>query len=118
MKKTKKPGKDYYNYNGFFFLMLLVLVNTEYRFFWIDCGSSGSSSDAQIFNRSDLREKIKEGILWLVVSEPLREGGPDLHFFVMRDDAFASMQWIVKPCSRRQLTREERIDNYCIWNIT
>ena len=50
MKKPKKSGSDYYNYKGFFSLVLLALVNTEYRIFWIDVGSSGSSSDAQIFN--------------------------------------------------------------------
>ena len=35
--------------------MLLALVYLEYRFLWVNVGSSGSSSDAQIFNRSDLR---------------------------------------------------------------
>ena len=42
-----------------------------------------------------------------------REGGPDLHF-LLGDDAFALMPWVVKPYSRRQITREERIANYRI----
>ena len=54
---------------------------------WIDCGSSGSSSDAQIFNRSDLREKIQGGSLSLPAPEPLGEGRPDLHYFLLGANA-------------------------------
>ena len=112
MKKPKKSGGDYYN----FYLVLLSLVDAQHRFFSIDAGSSGSSSDAQIFNRSDLREKIKDGTLGLPPSEPMGEGGPDLHYFLLGDDAFALMPLMVKPYRRRQLTREERIANYRISN--
>ena len=89
MKKPKKSGSDYYNYKGFFSLVLLALVKTEYRFFWVNVGSSGSSSDAQIFNKSDLREKIVDGTLGLPAPEPLGEGGPNLHYFFLGDDSFA-----------------------------
>ena len=87
MKKPKKSGSDYYNYKGFFSLVPLALVDAEYRFMWIDYGSSGSCSDTQIFNRNDLREKIEDGTL---------------------------MPWMVNPYSRWQLTREQRITNYRI----
>ena len=46
--------------------------------------------------------------------ESLGEGGSDLHYFLLDDDAFALMPWIVKPYSRRKLTREERIAKYRI----
>ena len=49
-----------------------------------------------------------------MASEPLGEGGPDLHHFLLGDDTFALMPWLVKPDRRRQLTREERIANYSI----
>ena len=113
-KKSKTTGSDYYNYKDFISLILLALVNAEYRFLWIECGTSGSCSDAQIFNRSDLREKIEDGSFGLPAPEPLGEGRPDLHYFVLVDDAFALMLWIMKPYSRRQLTREERVANYRI----
>ena len=53
MKKPKKSGSEYFNYKGYF--SLLALVNAAYKFLWVNVGSSGSSSDAQIFNRSKLR---------------------------------------------------------------
>ena len=42
------------------------------------------------------------------------DGGPDLHHFLLGDNAFALMPRMVKHNSRRQLTREERIANYRI----
>ena len=47
--------------------------------------------------------KIEDGTFGLLSAEPLGEGGPDFHFFL-----------VVKRYSRRELTREERIANYRI----
>ena len=43
-----------------------------------------------------------------------RREEPNLHYFLLGDDTFALMPWMVKCYSRRQLTREERIVNYRI----
>ena len=67
-----------------------------------------------IFDCSKLKKKIEDGTLGLPAPEPLGEGGPDLRYFMLGDDKFAFMPWIVKPYSRRQPTREERIANYRI----
>ena len=68
----------------------------------------------QIFNCSKLKRRTENGTLGLPPPEPLGPGGSDLHYFLLGDDAFALMPWLVKPYSRRQLTREERIANYRI----
>ena len=70
----KKYGSKYYNYKGLFSLVLLVLANAGYRFLWVDIGSSGSSSDAQIFHCSKLKEKTEDGTLGLSVPGPLGGG--------------------------------------------
>ena len=64
MKKPKKSCSDYFNYKGFFSLVLLALVDAEYRFLWVNVGSSGSSLDTQIFNRSNLRGKDEDYIFF------------------------------------------------------
>ena len=54
MKKHKKSGSEFYHYECYFSLVLLALVDPDYKFLWVDVGSSGSSSDAQIFNHRKL----------------------------------------------------------------
>ena len=61
-----------------------------------------------------MRRKIENGTLGLPLLELLGPGGPNLHYFLLGDNAFALMPWMVKPYNRRQLTREERIANYRI----
>ena len=65
MKKPKKSGSKYFNYKGYFSLVLLSLVNAEYKFLWVNVGVSGSSSDTQTFNHSKLRRKFENGTLGL-----------------------------------------------------
>ena len=84
-------------------------------FLWVNVGSSGSSSDAHIFNRSKLKRRIKNGNLGLPPPEPLGPGGSDLHYFLLGDYTFALMPLLVKPYSKRQLTREETIAKYRIF---
>ena len=114
IKKPKKSGSEYFNYKGYFSLVLLALVDADYKFLWVNAGSSGSSSDAQIFNHSKLKRRIENGTLGLPPPEPLGPGRPDLHYFLLGDNAFVLMPWLVKPYSRHPLTREERIANYRI----
>ena len=73
-------GSEYFNYKGYFSLVLLALVNADYKLLWVNIGSSGSSSDAQIFNRSKLKRGIENGTLGIPPPEPLGPGGTDLHY--------------------------------------
>ena len=114
IRKPWKSGSEYFNYKGYFSLVLLALVDAEYKFLWVNVGASGSSSDAQIFNHNKLKRKIENGTLGLPPPKPLGPGGPDLQYFLLGDNAFALMPWLVKSYSRRQMTREERIANYRI----
>ena len=66
-------------------------------------------------NHSKLRNKIEYGSLGLPPPQPLGEEGPDLYYFLLSDDTFALMPWLVKPYSRRQLTKEQRMGNYSIF---
>ena len=59
IKKPKKSGSEYFNYKGYFSLVLLALVNADYKFLWVNVGAIGSLSDAQIFNCSKLKRRME-----------------------------------------------------------
>ena len=63
--------------------MLLSLVDAEYRFLWSAVGSSGSSPDAQIFNRNKLKKAVENTTLWLTLPELVEEGSPGVHYFLL-----------------------------------
>ena len=61
IQKPAKSGSLYYNYKQFFSIILLALVDVDYRFLWVDCGSSGEASDCQVFNQNQLKRGIEDG---------------------------------------------------------
>ena len=50
IKKPKDSEKLYYNYKGFFSIVLLALVDADYKFMWTDVGAS----DCGVYNHSEL----------------------------------------------------------------
>lgn len=105
-------GSEYYNYKGFHSIILMALVDGDYKFSWVDVGSNGSAGDAQVFNRSELKECMDDQTLGVPAPEPLPHDDRDMPFFIVGDDAFALRTWLMKPFSKRNLTDIERIFNY------
>jgi hypothetical protein len=112
IKCPKNGGSLYYNYKGFHSVILMALVDAEYKFTWVEVGSNGSAGDAQVFNNGELREAIIDGSLNLPPPEPLPHDDKDMPYFLIADDAFALRKWMMKPFSLRHLTRPQRIFNY------
>ena len=96
---------------GVLSIVMLALVDGQYKFRWVDAGTAGSCSDAQIFNASQLRRRIEDGRIGFPDPAPITQGGRDVPYFILADDAFALKTWLMKPYGRRMLTREERIAN-------
>ena len=73
IKKPKKSGSEYFNYKGYFSVVLLALFDADYKFLWVNVGSSGSSSNAQICSK--WKRRIENGTLGIPPPEPLGPGG-------------------------------------------
>ena len=50
-------GSLFRNCKGFHSIVLLALVDGDFKFLWVDMGAAGSTSDAEIFKHTDLRHK-------------------------------------------------------------
>lgn len=112
IKCPRASGSTFYNYKGFYSVVLFALVDADYKFLWCDVGAPGSNSDATIFLTSDLRACIEDGSIGLPDPQPLRFDDRVMPYFIIGDDAFPLQTWLMKPFSRLQLTDSERIFNY------
>ena len=115
IKKPAKSGSMYYNYKGYFSLILLAIVDadyTDYKFIWCNTGVPGSASDAGVFNGSRLRTSIEEGRITFPDPEPLPSDDNDMPYFFIGDDAFALRKWMMKPYSDRHLSHSQTVFNY------
>ena len=115
IKCPPASGSLYYNYKKFFSVVLLALVDADYKFVWADVGGRGAASDAQLWNMSQLKESVEDpdnNILNIPPPRVLPNDTEGVPFFIIADDAFGLKPSLMKPYSKRQMTREERIFNY------
>jgi hypothetical protein len=112
IKCPSNSGSTYFNYKGFYSLVLFAMVDADYKFTWVDVGANGGASDCQIFNASDLKAAVDDGTIGFPAAEPVFGDNEDMPFFIVGDDAFPLRTWLMKPFSRRSLSDEELIFNY------
>ena len=114
IRKPNKSGSLYHNYKGFFSVVLMALVDADYKFMFTDVGGVGHQSDMQLFNSSPLKEALEEGDLGLPGPDNLPNDNIPFPYFMLGDDAFALREYMMKPFSQRNLNMEQRIYNYRI----
>ena len=112
-KAPPNTGSDYFNYKGFFSIILLAVCTSDYKFLWIDTSGKGSSSDAHIYNNSELQMSLQnDDIVGFPQPDPLPCDTQDIPYFLVGDDAFALRPYLMKPFGCRKMTRKQRMFNY------
>ena len=115
-----QSGSDYYNYKGFYSIVLMAVVGPHAQFVFCDVGCQGRISDGgvlrnTVFYQALVRNKLNippPAPLNKNATEPLDECYPPIPHYLVGDDAFALSNNIMKPYPKRGLTEEQRIFNY------
>ncbi|KAL4132454.1 hypothetical protein QTP88_009598 [Uroleucon formosanum] len=63
IEKPKNTGSVYFNYKKEISIVLLELVDTDYKFITVDIGAYGRNSDGGIFRSSSLGQALANGTL-------------------------------------------------------
>ena len=111
MLPPPNTGSLYYNYKHFHSIVLLALVDANYKFIYVDIGSYGRIADGGVFNNSSLAQALAQNALAIPPTEVIPPIG-EVPYVIVADDAFALKPYLMKPFAQRQLTREQRIFNY------
>ena len=112
-KAPAKSGSEYFNYKKFYSIILLAVVDSDYKFLWADVEGTGSCSDAQLFNLSMLKEGLDKDLIegW-PRPDPLPHDTEDMPYFLVGDDAFALRPSMMKPYKDVPLEIPMRRFNY------
>ena len=112
IRKPPKSGSVYFNYKGFYSIVLMALVDSNYCFLWADVGAPGSCSDGGVYKHGSLKRRLADGTIGLPPPEPIPGDDRPLPYFIIGDDAFPMTTYLMKPFPLRLLTPPQRIFNY------
>ena len=115
-------GGTFYNYKGFYSIVLMAFVDFDYKFLYADVGCQGRVSDGGVYRNSSFAQQISSLQLKLPADRPLpRSRNPawepfetdDLVPFVfVADSAFPLSRHCMKPFPEKGLDDRRRIFNY------
>lgn len=92
---------------------MLGLADANSGLIMADVGAPGRHSDVGVFAHSELGKRFIAGNMGIPNPEKVVEGGPDLPFVMVGDEAFALSSYLMKPYARRKnLNLKERVFNY------
>ena len=108
----------FYNYKGFFSIILMALVDADYRFVFVDIGHYGSNGDSGVFRGSWFGQNYMNGTLNLPGPKQLPNypRGGALPHCIVADEAFPLQMDLLKPFPRgknvQRLPYRQTIFNY------
>ena len=118
----KESGSQFYNYKGFFSIVLLAFVDYDYKFLIAEVGCQGRISDGGVFRNSVFNFRLSNNSLNHPNSKPLPASNDPLWLSIaeqkkipmvfVANDAFSLTKHCMKPYGRKNLSDEERIFDY------
>jgi len=88
LKLQNTAGAFFFNYNGFFSVVLLALVDADYKFTFVVVGSSDRISDGGVLWKSCLQAALDNNSLGVLPATCLPERKTPLPYFIVADEAF------------------------------
>ena len=102
--------KQYFNFKGFYSIILLAIVDTKYRFIWASVGAPGNTHDSTYFQSTKLWSNISSGKTIPHCYKSVK--GTEIPPLILGDSAFALKSWMMKPYGDAVLSEKNRYMNY------
>lgn len=90
-------GYEFGNYKGTFSVVLIALVDANYRFIYVDVGCHSRTTDGDIFQNTALFKKLTENQLMLPPDQPLPSQEPPIPYVFVGDNAFTLSTHLMTP---------------------
>ncbi|CAF4948165.1 unnamed protein product [Pieris macdunnoughi] len=112
IEKPHESGPFFYNYKGFFSIVLFAVVNANYEFMYVHTGTNGSVADGAILKCTKFHKKMINNSLNLPCPSPLPGTDEIVPYMFLGDSAFALNKNFMKPFPFKNINRMQRIFKY------
>ena len=112
IQKPANSGSLYFDYKGNFSIILMALVDSDYKFLYIDVGTNGRGSDAGIWSRCSLSAALESNAINLPLSELIPNSSIESPYVIVGDDAFPLKTYLMKSYPGLDQPDDKRIFNY------
>lgn len=113
VQAPNKSGSYFYNYKHTHSIVLMALVDANYKFTYIDVGSNGRVSDGGVLRGCSLHEAIEQNSLNFPGPKPLPGRTTPVPHVIVADEAFPLKDNLMKPYPQRGgVDDDRRIFNY------
>ena len=109
----KLSGTLYYNYKGFFSMVLLAISDANYCFTLFDLGQYGSNNDSGVLANPKMEQMFVDDLLHVPPDTKWQKD--DLHdcpYFLLGDEIFPLKKLLMRPFPGKTADEKERIYNY------
>jgi hypothetical protein len=112
IKAPSNSGSLYFNYKGTHSIVLMALVNANYKFLYVDVGCNGRISDGGVFANCSLSTALENNKLNIPEGKPLSGQADPSPFVIVGDDAFPLKPYLLKPFPHKNVPGPNRVFNY------
>lgn len=112
IRPPPETGSQFFNYKHTFSIVLMALVDSNYRFLYVDVGCNGRISDGGVFGGCSLQDALEKRTSNIPAPAPLPESDQLAPYCIVADEAFPLKEYLMKPYPNRKLSVEQRIFNY------
>ncbi|XP_044151430.1 protein ALP1-like [Bufo gargarizans] len=111
--KPPRSGSSFFNYKKYFSVILMAIVDANYKFVAVDIGAFGRTNDSRVFKNSNMGKRLYSGNFGIPEPRPLPgTTNPALPFVLVGDEAFQMCGNLLKPYASRGLDYRKRVFNY------
>ena len=112
IRPPPNSGSDYFNYKQFFSVVLMAIVDADYKFIYIDVGCNGRVSDGGVFKNYSIYTALQNNTLNIPKPTKLPRSRERVPYVLVADDAFALSNYLMKPYAQSELSTKNKIYNY------
>ena len=107
-----RGGSMFFNYKKFHSIVLMAVVDANYKFTMVDVGDYGRLSDGSVFSSSQIGIAMEKKLLNMPSSSLLPQSSTECPYVFVGDDAFPLKPYMIKPYPRGEIRLHEKIANY------